>query len=68
MIKQDTPRLLKARSDAPVARIAKAGETLVFVRWLNGLDDKNYFQVPPEQGSQDWNQHYVDADHCDKPA
>ncbi|MBO0141588.1 hypothetical protein JZX87_10505 [Agrobacterium sp. Ap1] len=64
VIQQDTPRLLKASSDAQVAKIAAAGEKLLFTRWLNGLDGRNYFQIQPDYASNDWSSHYVNADHC----
>jgi hypothetical protein len=64
LIIRDCPRLQKADSRSEVLGTLKAGERVVFSRWLNGLDGQDYYQIPGDYSRVDWPTCYVDASHC----
>lgn len=64
LIIRDCPRLFKADASSTVIGTLKAGDRVVFSRWLNGLDGRNYYQISGDFSRNDWPTCYVDADNC----
>ena len=64
LIIRDSPRLAKTDATSTVVATLKAGERIIFSRWLMGLDRRNYYQLAPDFSRQDWFNSYVYADDC----
>lgn len=64
LILRDTPRLAKSHNGSSVVAALKAGDRIIFSRWLMGLDGRNYFQLAPDLARQEWYNSYVHAEDC----